>query len=129
MGIVYGEAALLAGHGIHGDVFLFAVLELEHGVAVAEGSALDVFARDAHAVAVLKQGGVCEVLGHAPVQSVAVKYHGMAVSEQANHFIQKLFALWQGGERPGGILNESAVRAGIDGQVHAQTFGGPGNSL
>ena len=123
MGIVYGEAALLAGHGIHGDVFLFAVLELEHGVAVAEGSALDVFARDAHAVAVLKQGSVGEVLGHAPVQSVAVKYHGMAVSEQANHFIQKLFALWQGGERPGGILNKSAVRAGIDGQVHAGSLG------
>ena len=56
-------------------------------MAVAEGSALDVFARDAHAVAVLKKGSVGEVLGHAPVQSVAVKYHGTAVGKQANHLI------------------------------------------
>ena len=52
---------------------------MQHGVAVEEGAAADVFAGEAHAVALREQAGVGEVLAHAPVEGHFAPAHGRAV--------------------------------------------------
>jgi hypothetical protein len=67
----HDERSLVLGHVLQRDIGalvpLLAVLVVDHGMAVGEGAAAAVFARQAHRVAAGDQRGKGHVLAHAPV--------------------------------------------------------------
>ena len=64
---------------------LFAVLVVQHRVAVGEGAARRILAGKAHAVALVEQARVGERLAHAPVERQLALAHGAAVGDDLLH--------------------------------------------
>src|SRR5438067_2014603 len=116
-GVDDGEVGLVFRHvgqrQVDALVPALAVLVVQHGVAVHEGAAAGVLARQADRVAGGQQRGVGQVLAHAPVEVHLAAAHGGAVGQ---HFLDQRVQLevfrhgrdalgqaFQLGQRDGGV--------------------------
>ena len=99
------EIALVLADVLQRDVAALvpalAVLVVQHGVAVREGAATHVLAREAHVIAVREERRIRQRLGHAPVDRRLAGGHLLARLEHPRDGGMDLEACGNAGERLG----------------------------
>ena len=85
----------------------------QHGVALREGAALAVLARQAHRKALVEQRGERQVLGHRPIDAGAVSHHLTAALQQALDGLVRVEVLRDRGDAPAHLLQRIDGNAGL----------------
>jgi len=99
---------------------LFAILVMQHGVAVGKRAATGILARNTHRIAFGQERGISQMFGHAPIHRQIAAHHFAPVIDNLFHGRAQLEAFWHRSElvskpdqislRHGGIGRMTPVR-------------------